>query len=105
MGMFLQGSEVAREFRNQLFNTVEHTADEQCTEEALAEQKIYLNYAKAALDGNKEALLAAAKDSFHYKNCHIRRLEKSNKILANEILTLARSGVPQQNRSLLGTNA
>ncbi len=87
IGMLLRDSEIAKEVRTQLLNIFEHSTDEQRTEEILTEQEIYLNYARAALDGDKEELLEAAKAAFDYKNRHIRRLEENNKILAGEILT------------------
>lgn len=86
IGMLLRDSEVAKEVRTHLLNTFEHATDGQHTEDILTEQEIYLNYARAALDGDKEAVLAAAKDAFDFKNRHIKRLEEDNKILAGEIL-------------------
>lgn len=87
IGMLLRDSKIAREVRTQLLNTFEHSTEEQRTKDILTEQEIYLNYARAALDGDKEAVLAAAKNAFDFKNRHIHRLEENNKILAAEILT------------------
>ncbi len=101
IGMLLRDSAVAKEVRTQLLNTFEHATAEQRTEEIQTEQEIYLNYARAALDGNKEELLEAAKAAFDYKNRHIKRLEENNKILAGEILAWSdRASINKAVRSL-----
>lgn len=45
-----------------------------------------MNLGQAFLNGSKEDLLVAGKDIIDYQNRHIRSLEKSNKVLAAEIL-------------------
>ena len=99
IGMLLRDSKVAKEVRTQLLNIFEYADEEQRTQEILTEQEIYLNYARAALDGDKEELLAAAKDAFDYKNRHIKRLKESNEKLEKTVALLAhqaREWTPRQ---------
>lgn len=86
-GMLLQGSEVAREVRTQLLNIFDQATEEQRLADLEEEREIYMRYARAALDGSKEDLINAAKDAFDFKNRHIMKLQKDNKILAGEIVT------------------
>ena len=89
IGMLLRDSPVAREVRTQLLNTFEHSTEEQRTQEILTEQELYVNLGQAFMNGSKEDLLFAGKDIIDYQNRHIRSLEKSNKVLAAEILEWA----------------
>lgn len=92
-GMLLRESAIAREVRTQLLNIMEDTTPEQQVISLELEQQLYLKYAQAAIDGNKEDLLEASKDVFNYKNRHIEALKarndelaEQNKLLADEIL-------------------
>lgn len=76
IGMLLRDSPVAREVRTQLLNTFEHADEAQRTQEILNEQQLYMNFAKAAIEGSKDDLLYAAKDVFDYKNRHIQSLRE-----------------------------
>lgn len=86
-GMLLQGSEVAREVRTQLLNIFDQASEEQRLADLEDEREIYMRYARAALDGSKEDPISAAKDAFDFKNRHIMKLQKDNKILAGKIVT------------------
>lgn len=84
IGMLLRDSEIAKEVRTQLLNIFEHSTDEQKTIEINNEQELFMKFAKAAIDGDKEDLLFAAQEVFQYKNRHIEELKKHNKELKTE---------------------
>lgn len=93
IGMLLRDSQIAKEVRTQLLNVFEHSTDEQKTIEINNEQELFMKFAKAAIDGDKEDLLFAAQEVFQYKNRHIAKLQQekqeltdNNKMLSAQIL-------------------
>lgn len=89
IGMLLRDSEIAKEVRTQLLNVFEHSTNEQRTVEIDNEQELFMKFAKAAIEGDKEDLLFAAQEVFQYKNRHIEELEKHNSELKTENQMLA----------------
>ena len=93
IGMLLRDSQIAKEVRTQLLNVFEHSSDEQKTIEIDNEQELFMRFAKAAIEGEKEDLLFAAQEVFQYKNRHIAKLQQekqeltdNNKMLSAQIL-------------------
>lgn len=89
IGMLLRDSDVAKEVRTQLLNVFEKTSDEQKAADIEEEQDLYLKYAKAAIEGDKDDLLFAAQEVFNFKNRHIKMLQEKNDELRQDNQMLA----------------
>lgn len=89
IGMLLRDSNVAKEVRTQLLNVFEKTSDEQKAADIEEEQDLYLKYAKAAIEGDKDDLLFAAQEVFNFKNRHIKMLQEKNDELRQDNQMLA----------------
>lgn len=90
-GMLLRDSKIAKEVRTQLLNIFGNSTQEQHTKEIDNEKELYITYAQAAIDGDKQALIEAANSVFQFKNKHINALEKHNAELAENNDVLAKN--------------
>jgi hypothetical protein len=86
IGMLLRDSEIAKEVRTQLLNIEEKTSDEIKLQDINEEQKIAIEVGMAFASGNATAIMLATTKMMNFKNRHIKKLEQSNKALANGIL-------------------
>jgi len=111
IGMLLRDSDVAKEIRTQLLNTVEHSTDEQKTAEIDEETSIMLEIGRANMDGDEKAYKAAVIKAFAFKNRKNEALQAkndelavNNKALAGEVLTwTTRDSVNKAVRVIAGT--
>lgn len=81
MGMLLRDSEVAKEVRTQLLNTVEITTDEQKTKAIDEETELLNGIGFAYGTGNSIDILNATMELDQYRKRYITQLENSNKTL------------------------
>lgn len=86
IGMLLRDSEIAKEVRTQLLNIEEKTTPETKTADITEEQSLALSVGMAYASGDPDAIMIATTKMMDYKNRHIKKLEQSNKALANGIL-------------------
>lgn len=84
MGMLLRNSDVAKEVRTQLLNTVEVTTDEQKTKAIDEEQKLLNAIGRAYATGDNLEILNATSALNQFKNRYITQLENSNKTLIKD---------------------
>jgi len=86
VGMLLRDSAVAVEVRTQLLNIEEKTSLEIKTADIEEEQSLALAVGMAHASGDINALSIATAKMMDFKNRHIKKLETTNKALANGIL-------------------
>ena len=86
IGMLLRDSEVAKEVRTQLLNTLEEATPEQKTTAIEIEASLQNELLKAVMSGDLEAETQAKTKIIAFQNRHIQQLENDQKILSAEIL-------------------
>ena len=86
IGMLLRDSEVAKEVRTQLLNTLEEATPEQKTTAIEIEASLQNELLQAVMSGDLEAETQAKTKIIAFQNRHIQQLENDQKILSAEIL-------------------
>lgn len=86
IGMLLRDSEVAKEVRTQLLNTLEEATPEQKTTAIEIEASLQNKLLQAVMSGDLEAETQAKTKIIAFQNRHIQQLENDQKILSAEIL-------------------
>lgn len=84
IGMLLRDSEIAKEVRTQLLNTVEVATDEQKTKAIDEEQELLNAIGRAYATGDTLEILNATSALNQFKNRYITQLENSNKTLIKD---------------------
>lgn len=86
VGMLLRDSTIAREVRTQLLNIEDKAAADVKIADIEEEQKLMLNVGIAYASGDLTAIMLATTNMMGFKNRYIKKLETTNRALANGIL-------------------